>query len=231
MKKNGFISTTLIYTFFVIFLLLMLLLLNSYTRIRYLLDEYKYEIKNEFIHQDAEDIEIHFRKCDSSGNNCELTSSIPRIGYEYIKGTCDNGSDIKYADGLVNVFADKRDICYADFKKIESDITIKICLKDDESSECTYVPEIPYIAVYNYIQQGIYTAISNLKKPEYSYCNSDIGSISFENEKLVVNSNEKTECTAVFVKRKNDINIFIYKQDENGKHEYGGKKYSLSSRI
>ena len=48
MKKNGFISTSLIYTFFLIFLTLMLLLLNSYAKNRTLLNEYKDKIKESF---------------------------------------------------------------------------------------------------------------------------------------------------------------------------------------
>ena len=45
MKKNGFVSTALIYTFFILFLLLMLFLLNSYSSIRFLMEQYKYDIK------------------------------------------------------------------------------------------------------------------------------------------------------------------------------------------
>ena len=41
MKKNGFVATSVIYSFFIIFLLLMLFIINSYSRIRILLEDYK----------------------------------------------------------------------------------------------------------------------------------------------------------------------------------------------
>ena len=54
MKRNGFVSTALIYTFFIIFLTLMVYLLSSYANKRILLNSYKEDIKKSFINENID---------------------------------------------------------------------------------------------------------------------------------------------------------------------------------
>ena len=124
MKKNGFVSTTLIYTFFIIFLTLMIFLLNSYSRNRYLLSTYRYDIKKSFNETNNAtssnsklDIELYFLVWNNETAEYELVSDLPE-GYnlENEFSSCKNGSTINYVDNRLKIKAKERDVCYLYFK-------------------------------------------------------------------------------------------------------------------
>lgn len=52
MQKNGFISTALIYSFFLVFLTFMTFLLHTYYHNEEILNDYKIRIKESFIKED-----------------------------------------------------------------------------------------------------------------------------------------------------------------------------------
>lgn len=217
MKKNGFISTTLIYTFFILFLLLMLFLLNSYSSIRFLLERYKYEIKDSFAESSVADINLYIMVWDNTSGEYELQDNIPIFGYYYEPSYsyCKNGSTISYVNGNVSITAIRKDSCYAYFREADSDIVLKIYTKESANSNRVLVKNIP---------SSIYKLTSQ---------NCTKGTINFNENtrKFVIQSNEKTECEVEFTKKEMDIVLNIYKQDAYGSHEYNGLKYQLTSEI
>ena len=105
MKKNGFISTSLIYTFFIVFLLMMIFLLNSYSRVRFLLEEFKYDIKESFANESIADVNLYFVIYDSTTGGYEITNEMPSFGYSYDSefSYCKNGSKITYINNHISV--------------------------------------------------------------------------------------------------------------------------------
>ncbi len=124
MKKNGFISTTLIYTFFIIFLTLMLFLLNSYSRNRYLLSTYTYDIKNSFNNNSNKDLNIILRVWNENNKEYELVEELEDIEYvlEEDISYCKNGSEIQYINKELKINTDKKDTCYIYFKPKEGKV-------------------------------------------------------------------------------------------------------------
>lgn len=124
MKKNGFVSTTLIYTFFIIFLTLMIFLLNSYSRNRYLLSTYKYDIKKSFAENNGanskSDLEVYFMVWNKESLEYELANDLPE-GYTLEKelSSCKNGSTIDFVDNKVAITSQGKDTCYLYFKPLD----------------------------------------------------------------------------------------------------------------
>ena len=124
MKKNGFISTSLIYTFFVLFLLLMLFLINSYSSKRFLLDRYKYDVKNKMLEDSAADINIYFMVYDEDSKEYELRYEIPEksegyhfdIELSYCKKTPKSNIGYYLTENEIKVSGIKqKDFCYIYF--------------------------------------------------------------------------------------------------------------------
>ncbi len=119
MKKNGFVSTTLIYTFFIIFLALMIFLINSYSKNRFMLNEYKDKIKDSYFTSDNLDLNLYFMVYNEVTKEYELEYNMPKQGYVYKEdySYCKNGSQIVMEDGKIKVKTSKKDSCYAYFEK------------------------------------------------------------------------------------------------------------------
>ncbi len=119
MKKNGFISTSLIYTFFIIFLTLLVFVISSYSKTRFLLNEYKDKIKEEFSDINTLDINLYFKVWNEETKEYELEYNMPKEGYIYKSDLsyCENGSTVKYENELVYVIPKQKDRCYAYFAK------------------------------------------------------------------------------------------------------------------
>lgn len=218
MKKNGFVSTSLIYTFFIIFLLLMLFLLNSYSRIRFLLEDYKYDIKNSFANLSVADINVYFMVFDNSTGEYELVDSMPYFGYNYEPefSYCKNGSTITYQGGNISVTASRRDSCYAYFKEAEKDIVLNIYTKTSADSKRKLVRSIPN---------------SSYKLTNANCTNG--AQITFDEvtRKFKITSEYKTVCEVEFTRREMDIILNIYKENVNGTHEYNRLKFSEVTDI
>lgn len=218
MKKNGFVSTSIIYTFFVIFLILMLFLLNSYSRVRFLLEDYKYDIKNNFAHLSTADVNLYFLTWDVNRQEYEYVDEMPTFGYEYESefSYCKNGSNIAYQNGNVSVTVNKKDTCYAYFKEKDKDIILKIYRKESESGQKTLVNSIPNEAY----------------KLTSSYCTNN-ATIEFNEStrKFKISSQTKTECSVEFTKKDMDVVLNIYKQTSNGTYEYDNLKFSKTNEM
>lgn len=190
MKKNGFVSTTLIYAFFIIFITLMIFLLNSYSRNRYLLSTYKYDIKKSFAENNSKnsksDINIYFMSWNNYTLEYELVNDLP-LGFvlENELSSCKNGSQIKLINNKIVIEAKGKDTCYLYFKPTDSDITLLIYTKETINSPRIHVANIP----------------GDDYKLTSSNCDNG-GSITFNEDtrKFKIDSDNKTTCEVEFTK-------------------------------
>lgn len=118
MKKNGFVSTTLIYTFFILFLALMIFLLGSYSHNRHLLTSYKNDIKLSFSERSGQDINAYFMIYNEKTEGYDLKKNVPSDDYIFVENmsSCNNGATITYENGKYKISAAKTDDCYLFFK-------------------------------------------------------------------------------------------------------------------
>ena len=119
MKKNGFVSTTLIYTFFILFLALMIFLLGSYSHNRHILNSYKTDIKVSLLENSGQDIKVYFMVYNEVTEGYDLKKSVPnKDEYALVENmsNCNNGSTITFENGKYKIAAAKTDDCYLFFK-------------------------------------------------------------------------------------------------------------------
>ena len=123
MKKNGFVSTALIYTFFIIFLTLMVYLLNSYANKRILLNSYKEDIKKSFINENI-DVTLFYMVWNNETLTYEINNTMPTLGYIYNGdlSNCNNGSIINYLDGNFTIDNTKEDMCFLYFDLADKEL-------------------------------------------------------------------------------------------------------------
>lgn len=216
-------STSLIYTFFFVFLLLMLFLLNSYSRIRFLLEDYKYDIKESFANLSVADINVYFMVWDNTTGEYELKKDLPSFGYNYESeiSYCKNGSVITYNGGSVSVTASRKDSCYAYFTAGKKDIVLNIYTKTSSDSERKLVQSVPGLS-YNFTG--------------YDCTNGAELEFDDETRQFKITSAYKTVCDVEFTRKDMDIILNIYKEDVNGSHECltqrcSGQKFSEVTDI
>ena len=118
MKRNGFVSTTLIYTFFILFLALMIFLLSTYSHNRHLLSSYKDDIKLSFLERSGQDINVYYMIYNEVTEGYDLKKNVPSSDYAMVESlsSCNNGATITYANGKYKISAAKTDDCYLFFK-------------------------------------------------------------------------------------------------------------------
>jgi len=218
MKKNGFISTSLIYTFFILFLLLMVFLLNSYSSNRFLLEQYKYDIKNTFATGSNADVDLYLMVYDETTGDYELVDEIPKLGYNFEPqfSRCRNGSTMSYTNGNIAISIKRKDICYAYFRKTEQDIILKIYTKESDDSKKVHVKNIPE---------------RNYKLTSKSCTNGADIEFFEETRKFSITASSKTTCEMVFTKSESDIKLNLYKESVYGKHEYNGLNYESVNDV
>lgn len=217
MKKNGFVSTSLIYTFFIVFLLLMVYLLNSYSRIRFLLEEYKYDIKESFATADVGDISLYFYVKSSVTGEYEMVNNMPMFGYVFQSefSYCKNGSVITAQGGNVSVAVTRKDSCYAYFDPIETDIILEIYKKESSNGSRIKVNAVPS-AAYSYVSGS---------------CSNGTIEFNEETRKFKISASTKTKCVVDFVRKDMDININMYKQSATGEKVYNGVNYTFIDNV
>lgn len=217
MKKNGFVSTSLIYTFFIIFLLLMIFLLNSYTSMRFLLDRYKYDIRNSFAEESMADINLHILVWNEDTEDYELEEEVPTFGYKFQDNYsyCTNGSVMTYVNNDLEIAVKRKDSCYAYFKSASKDVTLKLYTKESSSDSKVQVKTMPNLN-YNF---------------ESASCTN--GTITFDEEtrSFDITSTKKTVCEAIFVKNEADVILHLYKEDVYGDRTYKEIKYTKTTEI
>lgn len=191
----------------------MLFLLNSYSRIRFLLEDYKYDIKDSFASLSVADINLYFMVFDNSTGEYELTNEIPTFGYTFEPefSFCKNNSTITYQGGNISVSASRRDSCYAYFREVEKDIILNIYTKDTSDSTRKLVKNIPNSS-YNFTG--------------YSCTNDAILTFDELTRQFKITSEYKTVCDVEFTRKDMDIILNLFKEDANGTHEYNGLKYT-----
>ena len=123
MKRNGFVSTALIYTFFIIFLTLMVYLLSSYSNKRILLNSYKEDIKKSFINENI-DVTLFYMVWNNETLTYEINNTMPTLGYIYNGdlSNCNNGSIINYLDGNFTIDNTKEDMCFLYFDSEDKEL-------------------------------------------------------------------------------------------------------------
>lgn len=222
MKKNGFISTTLIYTFFIIFLILMIFLLNSYSRVRYLLGEIKTDIRNNFSKINMADINLNIFVWNSTSGDFEISSTIPENGYLFQEdySYCRNGGKISFEAGEIVIKSEERDFCYAYFGESTRDINLRIYTRETANAPRIYVNKVP--------------SDDYKLNEEKTHCDNG-GTITFDPEtrKFKIDSTTKVSCEAEFIRIKNDDNkdnnVDLIIMIETATGDFGittGKKYS-----
>lgn len=217
-KKNGFISSSLIYSFFFMFLLLMIYLLNSYSTNRSLLETYKYDIKNNFASKDLGDINLVLMVYNSDTEEYEETEKLPGVGYlmESKYSYCKNGSSINYTNGFVRVESSSTDACYIYFKKVNQDIDVDIYSKETPTSNEILRNSIPS---------------SNYDLSSYECDNGAEITFDATKREFTIKGDHATNCKAVFLKRENNVILHIYKENALGTHSYNEKTYSEEEII
>lgn len=131
MKKNGFISMSLIYTFFLLFLTFITFLIISFRRENNLLDEYNKRIKESFLESDISDKRISVYIIKNGVK--EKSESIPFDNYALVSESCNDGT-IKY-NNVTRKFKIKAsndtlcDVVFQDF----GDVKIKMYYRNNET--------------------------------------------------------------------------------------------------
>ncbi len=196
MKKNGFVSTALIYTFFIIFLILMVFLINSYTSVRFFSEQLKEEIKIEPKIADI-NVYIYVDKDNDPSTPDELVKELPGFDYSF---DADNsyctkeGSSISFGvlnestgeEGLI-ISTPERDTCFAYFKKLEADVIVRMFTKENEDAsevEVKTMPNANYTMNHWECTNGATLSISG----------------SGTNRKFAFNSTKPTECKVTFIR-------------------------------
>ena len=198
MKNKGFVSTAVIYAFFILFLLLMMFLLNSYASKRLLRDRLKEEIK-ENDKNDSYDIVVNFYIYNTANEDYVLTSSIPPFLVELDHSNCDNGSEVNYDKGKVTVTAQGKDTCDLYFKRTTADIVLRVYTKDNKNAEKVEVKEVPNDNYYSYTaDESSCNNNNNNNNVSISYNPSTGFTINSSNDSV----SSPIECEAVFTKKR-----------------------------
>ena len=137
MNKKGFISTALIYTFFILFLVLMVFLLNNYSSTRYIVDRYRYDIEEELYELSNADINIYTYVWSNRDKEYKYVDNIPMSGLRENISYCKNKSTIEFNDGEVTIGAKGKEFCYLYFDPA-GDITAPTITASDGKGEASW---------------------------------------------------------------------------------------------
>ena len=131
MKKNGFISMSLIYTFFLLFLTFITFLITSFRMKNNLLDEYNKRIKESFLESDVSDKRINVYIIKNGVK--EKSESIPFDNYALVSASCNNGT-IKYNNVTrkFKIKASNDTLCEVVFQDF-GDVKIKMYYRNNET--------------------------------------------------------------------------------------------------
>lgn len=131
MKKNGFISTALIYTFFILFLVLMVFIISSYSNNRYLLGEYKIRLEENLSELNSADINLYVCGREKNSNKCDYDKDASFYlasgsGYSYkasesycetLDGNPTDDIHLLLDNNKLTIDAIERGSCFAYFEK------------------------------------------------------------------------------------------------------------------
>ena len=131
MKKNGFISTTLIYTFFILFLILMVFLLNNYSSTRFIVGRHEDDVEEELYELSSADINLYIYVWDDDDKEYKYKNFVPTRGFRENVSYCKNKSKIKYENGEIEISAREKDFCYVYFDAVEGSVTKPTIIASD----------------------------------------------------------------------------------------------------
>lgn len=216
MNNKGFISSAVVYSFFIIFLILMVYLISSYSTVRFMLSQIKYDIRSGADLSMMGDLSLYIYVYDEEERDYTLANTIPLYGYDFEEYSyCKNGSRISYMDGKINIVSPKKDICYAYFRQTSGDITLNMYTVDENDKNKKLVLNIPDNTYF------------------FKEASCTKGSISYDSSKrkFDIKTNDKTVCNATFKKKSNIVTLKYYIEDASGKEVYEDFKYSLTSSV
>ena len=219
-KKNGFVSSSIIYAFFIVFLLLLVYLLSNYSNIRFLLDRINYGIRNGAMNQAVGDINMYIYIWDEEEETYNLKNNVSPIGYDIVESSCTNDATVGFKDGKIVVKATKKTVCNVYFRKTKGDIILNVYTKESSKAARKIASKIPDS---NYL----FTSVE---------CKDNEGNlvenVMMWNEatrQFDVKTNKRIECTAVFTKKEQLVNITYYIEDASGNSTFEEFKYSKTN--
>lgn len=242
MKKNGFVSVTIIYTFFTTFLLLLVFLLNSYARADFLTEQIKQDIKDEPKDLSA-DINLSVCVRDSESSACNQVNEVPKGPFELKTASCDDNmaqNSIKYSNGRISFRASSKVNCSVELVPKLLDININMFINNkDKNKDVSEVSMENFVRTYT-MPNRTYKYLPNLTK-----CTTLAGTELNPND-YEITLNESTEprefeletkgqivCNTYFVRKSADIELHIFMEDSNGTNLFGsnGKTYKKVNSI
>jgi len=216
MKKNGFVSTALIYAFFIIFLLLMIFLLNSYSTTRFLLEQYKNDIKNDFVDVTGADINLYYMIYNVASEEYDIEKEVPDgFAFEENKSYCVNGSTINYTNNEIVLSEIKgRESCYVYFKEDNDSNIIRIYTKETADGNKYLVRNVLNADIdYEIIKQDCVDNSGNVVNNVVLNYDATTGKYFIDSNP----SNKRVVCTIELL-RKNTLIINYYLQNNDGNY-------------
>lgn len=130
MNNKGFVSSALIYTFFILFLILMVFLLNDYSSTRYMVDRYRYDIKQELYEMTNKDLNLYIMVKEKNASDYKYVKELDSTkNYNFIvnESFCKDSinskdkstkSSVNYVDNNIVITSTGIAFCYAYFVEV-----------------------------------------------------------------------------------------------------------------
>lgn len=236
MRKNGFISISLIYTFFILFLILMVFLLNNYSSTRFMLDQYKSDIKNDYVEWQSADINLYYMVWNDVTNSYEMENGISSElegNYEYQPSVsyCDNNSSMTYNPTTreFTIKAIEKDRCFVYFRQ---SVNVNIFTRESDTSQ--YFP-VRIIPGYNYKLDTSSGNCTNTTKGVSCRCDSRV-SIEFDEKNRTYSLstiNKGSTCELKFTRISTNVTTSILMEDNDGTETRDGdtRKYIATPNV
>lgn len=212
MKKNGFISISVVYSFFFVFLLLLLFIVNNLISNRTMLNNIKDAVRNDIA-------DTNFARF--------LINNYEELGLIYHDESLPTGAldnSYRYAGSNVNNYVCLKDTCNNnDLYRIIGVIEGKVKLVKETSINYNYDTAAGIYGnswIYNYLNDTYYNTLNELEKnmiEDYSYYSGGF-SDDYKNYKIHEIADKEFENKGVFVTNKIGlmyVSDFSYMGDSN----------------
>ena len=194
--------------------------MNNYTSMRYIVEQYRINFRNDLKELSSADINIYYEVWDDVTQEYKLSNTLPGLGYEYESiSFCVNDSELSYSNGKVYVAAKGKDYCYAYFRNANELVTYRIYTKElDDPSDFkgNFVRSVPD---------------NTFEFTSYSCTNNEVVTFDAETRLLSVNATNKTTCEVIFTRKDTNVTLNIYNESPTGSVTYLGKKYEKVDEI
>lgn len=136
-------------------------------------------------------LNVEIQDIDDFGQGLETYTKIesadmPAVGYTMASGECTNGATVSYNldENRFIVLTDGKTVCNVRMDAIAADVVLKLKVQESKGSQ-------NYIEVKELPTNQYYTL-------QRSECTTGAGTITFENQEIVVKATEKSACYAYF---------------------------------